>query len=133
MELTKENKIKLRLLSDGVIYNEAVKFVETEGTITNSQISGLENIAVVAKKYSEIQNFSQNQAKKGRKFFKSLTKKLDELNQKTVSEYGSIEESESLTKKEKKELNEQKDDYSLLVIREFVHHLSAHHRYRQKR
>ncbi|HLC15649.1 MAG TPA: hypothetical protein VJL89_05430 [Thermodesulfovibrionia bacterium] len=130
MELTKESKIKLRLLSDGVIYNEAVKFIETEGTTTNSQISGLENIAIVAKKYSEIRNFSQNQAKKGRKLFESLTKKFDEIHQKTVSEYGVIKESEALTKKE---LNEQKDNYSLLVIREFIHHLSAHHRYKQER
>jgi len=133
MELTTENKIKLRLLSDGVIYNKAVEFIENEGTITNSQISGLENIAITAKRYSEIIDFSQKQAKKGRKFFESLKKKLDELHQETVSEYGFIKESEALTKKEKKALNEQKDNYSLLVIREFVHHLSAHNRYKQER
>ena len=130
MEFTKEHKVMLRLLSDGVIYSEAVKFIVDEGTTTNSQISGLENIATVAQNFSQIRDFSKKQADKGNDFFKSLTKKLDELKQKAVSEYGFIKKAETLIKKE---LKDQTEYYSLLIVREFIHHLSAHHRYKQER
>src|SRR3990172_10857211 len=122
MEFTKEHKVMLRLLSDGVIYSEAVKFIVDEGTTTNSQISGLENIATVAQNFSQIRYFSKKQADKGNDFFKSLTKNLDELKQKAVSEYGFIKKAETLIKKE---LKDQTEYYSLLIVREFIHHLSA--------
>ena len=47
-----------------------------------------------------------------------------------VNKYGFIEQSEPINKKDKKELNE---NYTLLVVREFIHHLSAEHRYKQER
>ncbi|GEM_PF-2080987 len=129
MILTQDQQIKLRLLSDGELYEQAVIFIRENGTIKNAQISGLENIVEVAGKFSDIIKFTKHQSDKKKDysdFYKKLTQQIESIKIK-LDEYGFIPE--GLIKVQSKEYTE---FYGLLVVREFIYHLSAEHRYQQK-
>ena len=83
MKLTRKQEIKLRLISDGWLYNEAQTFIDTHGVIKNSQIAGLENVADTSKGYSEILKFINHQAYKDhkeiKKFYNNLKMVFEEI------------------------------------------------------
>jgi len=130
MELTGKQQTRLRQISDDRLFNDAVRFIEKSGTITNSQISGLDNIADTASGFSEIYNFVGHQAKKDNKsskFYTALKTELDSLWKSIQDDRDFIPE--NLTKKQS---TEHKEFFGLLFAREFIHHLSAENIYRSE-
>ena len=129
IELTKSQMLQIRLLSDEKLYQDAIPFIRENGTIKNSQIAGLENIACTANEFSKIMEFSNHQAqKKGENaaFYQAVSKYLTKLQQELKENREFIPEPDTLSKKQLKEYME---FYGLLLVREFIHHLSAQHRY----
>ena len=129
MELTLEQKNRLRLLSDGELYREAVEFIRNSdiSKVKHAQVKGLESYAVASEGISGILSFARHQQNKGQayaEFYQALTKKLEELQGRVKDKYGFVPE--GLTKKDKKEYTE---SYGLLVAREFLHHLAAEYLY----
>lgn len=119
MELTRKQKNKLRLISDGELYKEAMQFIKDNGTTSNAQIKGLENIARASKGISSILAFARHQKSKERDysaFYSSFIKKLEEIQTRYKDSYGFIPE--GISKKEYKEY------YGLLLAREFIYHLA---------
>lgn len=136
MTLTREQEIRLRLLSDDEFYHEAVKFIKEHGTIKNTQIAGLENIAATVNEFEKIVQFSRHQAQKkknekGRdenaEFFQALTSHFNAMKQRIKSDHEYVPQ--GLPRKKQREHIE---FYGLLFAREFIHHLSAEHRYQEK-
>lgn len=84
MKITHQQEIKLRQISDGKLYDNAVSFIEKNGTITNTQIAGIENIANTASCFSDIDKFIKHQAEKKQnekisKFYIKLKTEVEQL------------------------------------------------------
>lgn len=130
IELTKSQLLRIRLLSDGKLYQDAVAFIEKNGTIKSSQLAGLENIVCAVNEFSAIVGFSNHQAEKKNEnaaFYKTLSQYLNNLRQELKDNRDFIPEGLS-----KKQLPEYTEFYGLLLAREFIHHLSAQHRYQRQ-
>lgn len=130
MELTAKQQTRLRQISDDRLYNQAVRFVQGNGTVSKSQISGLENKSDTAAGFSDIYNFVGHQANRDNKsseFYKALKTELDLLWKTVQDDRDFIPE--NLTKKQ---LEEYKKFFGLLFVREFIRHLSAENRYRSE-
>lgn len=130
MELTPDQALKLRLLSDGKLYKDAVKFIEDNGTIKNAQVSGLESIAESAVGFSQISKFINHQAQKKRyysPFYSSLGKYLTQISNSIKFDRDFIPE--DLTGKK---LKKHTEFYGLLFARELIHHLTAENRFKKE-
>ncbi len=131
MVLTRHQQIKLRQISDEHLYNKAVRFIEDNGTISNSQVSGLENIADTATGFSYIIKFVNHQAEKDNenisKFYRILKREFENLKNDVKNNRDFIPE--NLTRKK---LSDYTEFFGVLFAREFIRHLSAEHRYRSE-
>ncbi len=97
--------------------------------LSNSQASGLKNIAVNASEKNELYSFINKQGNKDNKnseFYNQLNQKVKSIEQ-DIAKEGLIPENEALSKKEKKAIV---DFYALLVLREFIFHLVSHNAYK---
>ena len=113
MKLTRKQEIKLRLISDGWLYNEA------------------QSIAKTSKGYSEILKFINHQASKDhreiKQFYSALKKKFDELIKNIKDNRDFVPDNLF-----RKQLRNYTEFFGLLFVREFIHHLSAEHRYQSE-
>jgi hypothetical protein len=121
---------QLEIRSDRELYKEAIKFLNDFGTLTNSQMSNLENIfkSTWSQKY-EINStikFINNQRGKAfkqvrdqeAKFWAGLRKKIEELPDKLIGD-----------------MNISEDDVKTaryFILKEFIQHLIAEHRFRRQ-
>lgn len=131
MELTEKQQVRLRIMSDDQLLDQAVQFIQTNKTLPNAQISGLENITETAKKFSDIIGFVRHQADKDNKkiseFYRALKTKLEDLWKQIEKDRDFVPENLTST-----QLAEYKEFFGLLIAREFIHHLSAENRYRME-
>ncbi len=121
MALAAEQRQKILLLSDTVLYPEAVAFVrklvqeEDRSPLPTSQVMGLLNIAL-ASKYSELYQFVVHQRDRN-----SLEKFLTQMKQKRIKDEFQLLRS-GLTNRE---TSEEADELMVLLAREFIQHLVA--------
>ena len=112
------------------LYPLARKFMnEIDRPLSNSQASGLKNIAMNASKKGDLYSFINKQASKDNKnkgFYNQLSKTVKSI-EKDISEQEILPENEDLSNKDKKEIA---DFYALLVLREFIFHLVSHNAYK---
>ncbi len=132
MELAKKQEMKLRLLSDDELYEDAVAFIKENGTIKNHQINGLKNIADAADGFSHILKFTRHQASKTyrdtKDFYAALTKKLETLQQRLKTDQDFVPDNLS-----RKELSKYSESYGLLIAREFINHLWAENTFKSEK
>ena len=139
MELTIDQAQKIRLLSDGKLYDEAVNFVAdhpdyTHSKVSKTQLNGLQN-ALGAGKWTEIfgnSGYIKNRLNRDtmpddlKRFYQDLQKYLDEL-YKQIEDRFKIDE--DLTRAQKTQAKEQ---YAYLLAKEFIQHLVAETNYQQQ-
>ncbi len=119
MALAAEQRQKILLLSDTVLYPEAVAFVrklvqeEDRSPLPTSQVMGLLNIAL-ASKYSELYQFVVHQRDRNWSGSKSDIKEL------YIAEFQLLRS--GLTNRE---TSEEADELMVLLAREFIQHLVA--------
>ena len=116
MAVTIEQAQKIRLLSDGELYDKAVNFVKEypeyiHSKVSNAQLNGLQN-AIRAGDWNEILSYADNRLKRGttvdelRTFYDSLKKYLEEL--------------------------EEQEEIRYALAKEFIQHLVAEVNYQQQ-
>ncbi len=129
--ISTQEREKIRLLSDSMLYQDAVSFAERIPPVEKSQVAGL---IEYARSWEELERFVKHQKddrdwgepeKSNRahyqEFYNELSAYLRGLKEDVKSEDGFVP-SEGLTKKERKE---QVDFFAGLLAREFVQHLAA--------
>ena len=136
MELTIDQAQKIRLLSDGKLYDKAVNFVVEHpdyihSKVSKAQLSGLQN-AVRAGDWAEIEDYIKNRLNRNttpddlKKFYQDLKDYLDEL-------YGQVEKlfeiDEGLNRTQKTQV---KRRYAYLLAKEFIQHLVAETNYQRQ-
>ena len=129
MELTIDQAQKIRLLSDGELYDKAVNFVTehpdyTHSKVSKTQLSGLQN-AVGVGDWAEILGYIKNRLNRNttsddlEKFYQDLENYLNEL-------YGQVEKffriEEGLNRTQR---TQAKRRYAYLLAKEFIQHLVA--------
>ena len=132
MKPTPEQKVQIRLLSDGQLYDQAVTFVKQNDTVENKQMAGLLEFS---RSWQELLKFVRHQ--KGRDwqrkkahyadFYTQLEQQLEQLRAKVKSEYGMVPH--GLTKKETSRHTEY---FAGLLAREFIQHLVAEMMWKEK-
>ena len=132
MKPTPEQKVQIRLLSDGQLYDQAVTFVKQNDTLENKQMAGLLEFS---RSWQELLKFVRHQ--KGRDwqrnkayyadFYTQLEQQLEQLRAKVKSEYGMVPH--GLTKKETSRHTEY---FAGLLAREFIQHLVAEMMWKEK-
>lgn len=133
MKLTREQDIKLRLLSDNELYEDAVAFIRENRTVRNNQMSGLRNISEAAAGFSGVLKFTKHQASRTyrdrdtKDFYAALTRKLEGLQKRLKADQDFLPDGLS-----KKELNKYAESYGLLIAREFINHLWAENSFQSK-
>ncbi len=134
MALAAEQRQKILLLSDTVLYPEAVAFVrklvqeEDRSPLPTSQVMGLLNIAL-ASKYSELYQFVVHQRDRNwsgsksdiKELYIALEKFLTQMKQKRIKDEFQLLRS-GLTNRE---TSEEADELMVLLAREFIQHLVA--------
>lgn len=129
-ELTVKERDKIRLLSDGKLYDDAIRVAgEHEEVIAygefGHQVNGLDEHA---DSFRDLDAFVTHQRERdwtGRSqsfegFYTTLARYLSELRDLVQDEYGFVPE--GLTKNDRRQ---QKDVFAGLLAREFVRHLAA--------
>jgi transposase len=126
MILTTEQMQKIRLISDGDLYQDAEQLLAEHGTVERKQVAGLQDHA---RSFSELEQFVRHQGKErtwqGRKahyqtFYQALERYLQELNRRVREQYQFVPENLS-----KNELRAQTSFFSGHLAQEFLQHLAA--------
>ncbi len=134
MTVTIDQAQKIRLLSDGKLYDKAVDFVQTHlgVKVSKTQLSGLLN-AVRSGDWSEIFRYIDNRINRKttsdelKEFYQSLK---NYLNQKL---YNQIEEllTINLNHLNRNERTQAKKQYAHFLAKEFIQHLVAEYNYQR--
>jgi hypothetical protein len=131
MNLSNEQHNKIRLLSDTVLYNEAVdfvrRFVQEHSPLPKSQSSGLLNIAQ-PNNYPELISFVRHQRDRDwpsgkvdiKEFYTTLDKELMRLQRRVKDEFHLTSSGLS-----KKLASDEENELMGLLAREFIQHLAA--------
>lgn len=134
MELRDEQRKKIALLSDTVLYPEAVAFMqklvreEERSPLPNSQVMGLLN-AALSSKYSELNRFIIHQRDRNwsgsksdiKEFYTVLEKFLSQMKQRRLKDEFQLLTS-GLTSRE---ASQESDELMALLAQEFIQHLVA--------
>ena len=129
MVVTVEQAQKIRLLSDGELYRDAVDFVTQHdpSVITPAQLSGLQN-AVGAGDWTEISDYITNRIKRStlsdelHDFYQKLKKVLDELRER-VEETQLVVKPKEMGRAQRRQVGAEIDRYAYLLAKEFIQHL----------
>ena len=137
MIVTIEQAQKIRLLSDGDLYDEAVDFVKTRcgSKVSITQLRGLEN-TVRSDDWVEIFRYIDNRlgrdttSDKLGEFYESLKNYLNELLAK-VEETQLVVKPEKMGRAQRRQMNEEIRWYAYLLAKEFIQHLVAEYNYQR--
>jgi len=131
MNLSNEQYNKIRLLSDTVLYSEAVdfvrRFVQEHSSLPKTQSNGLLNIAQ-PNNYPELISFVRHQRDRDwppgkldiKEFYTALDKELVRLQRRVKEEF--LLTSSGLSRKL---ASEEENELMGLLVREFIQHLAA--------
>ena len=131
MELTNAQRKKIWLVSDTILYLEAVTFMrelveheEVRQLPKNSQIMGLLNI-IKSSKYDDVVDYINHQIERNvdRVFYEKLRQALTALQRKRMQEEFQLVISQPM----KREEDAEKKELMLLLAREFIQHVIAEH------
>lgn len=137
MQVTIEQARKIRLLSDGELYDKAVDFVQTHRSVkvSNTQLSGLQN-AVRSGDWSEIFRYIDNRINRKttsedlKEFYQKLKNYLNTLPER-VEKTQLVVRSKKMTRTQRKQVREKIDRYAYLLAKEFIQHLVAEYNYQR--
>lgn len=123
MQLGREEQERLRLLSDGALYEQAMQFVKQNDTVDNAQVNGLVSHA---QDWHNLEMFVRHQASRDwqkrkrhyRDFYRALQTQLGQLRAQAKKHF--VPESMG-----KSQSREQTAFYAELLAREFIQHLAA--------
>lgn len=141
MKLTKEERKKIHLLSDGELYRDALSLAKEHKYLKNhkelrSQLSGLENI-VRSHELGQIIDFAKKKTKRDtlsddlKDLYRDLVSYLESLYQKVKEEYQLVIIPENVSRSQKKQFNKEAEEYAYLLAKEFVQHLVAEINYQR--
>jgi hypothetical protein len=131
MELTNAQRKKIWLVSDTILYPEAVTFMrelmeheEVRQLPKNSQIMGLLNI-IKSAKYDDVIDYINHQIERhvDRVFYEQLRQVLTTIQRKRMQEEFHF----VIPQSTKREEDAEKKELMLLLAREFIQHLIAEH------
>lgn len=133
IELTHQQLEKIRLLSDGQLYRDALDFIEAQGTIDGR--TQLASLISYTQSWTDLTGFVRHQSQRdwiGKKsyygqFYTALDSYLKQLYQQVLKEFPLPDNYE--TKAQKRNWNEH---CAIRVAREFVEHLTFENLYREK-
>lgn len=128
MELTDAQRKKVWLVSDTILYPEAVGFMdelvkqEGEKPLPRSQIMGLLNI-IRSATYDDVTQYIKHQIQRNvhRAFYDKLEQKLTAIQRKRMQEEFQL----VIPQPTKREEDAEKKELMLLLAREFIQHLIA--------
>lgn len=135
MQLTIDQAQKIRLLSDGELYDKAVNFAKahSRARISSSQLTGLHN-ALGAGYLKEVHDYIDNRLKRdtvsdeGKKFYECLKNDLDRLRE-LVEKTQLVVKPEEMGRAQNRQVREEINGYAFLLAREFIQHLIAEYNY----
>lgn len=137
MQVTIEQARKIRLLSDGELYDKAVDFAQTHRgvNISKTQLSGLQN-TIRSGDWSEIFRYIDNRINR-----KTTSEELKDLYQKLKNYLNTLRERvektqlvvkpKKMTRAQKKQVREEIKRYAYLLAKEFIQHLVAEYNYQR--
>lgn len=138
MAVTTEQGQKIRLLSDGELYENATDFVKTHYSpkrVSKAQLSGLQN-ALGAGDWNEISNYINNRLSRStttkdlKDFYQALKDYLNSLRSK-VQEMGFVVKPEEATHAQSSQMNKEIDQYAYLLAKEYIQHIVAEYNYQR--
>lgn len=137
MEITIEKAQKIRLLSDGKLYDKAIDFVNVHpnSKVSNAQLNGLWNV-VGAGDWKEIFCYINNRlarstpTKELKQFYQDLKNYLNELPHQ-VEETQLVVKSEEMTRNQRRQVRTEIEGYAYLLAKEFIQHLIAEYNYQR--
>ena len=138
MAMTTEQGQKIRLLSDGELYKNAVDFVKTHYSpkkVSKAQLNGLQN-AVGAGEWHEIFSYINNRLDRNttpedlKSFYGALKDSLNSLHSK-VQEVQFVVKPEKTTRAEERQVKKKIDRYAYLLAKEYIQHLIAEYNYQR--
>lgn len=130
---TPEQATKIRLLSDGILYREALDFIKTHGTIDGYK--QMTSLIRYTQSWDDLEGFVKHQQERDwpgkrayyKEFYTIMLDHLKSLRKRVETEW--FPPPSGWTKAQKQDwLNE----LSILVAREFTQHLAAENLYREK-
>jgi hypothetical protein len=131
MELTDVQRKKVWLVSDTVLYPEAVTFIrelveneEVKHLPKNTQIMGLLNI-IKSSTYDDVLRYINHQIERNidRAFYEKLRQELNAIQRKRMQEEFQL----VIPQPTKREEDAEKKELMLLLAREFIQHVIAEH------
>lgn len=138
MAVTTEQGQKIRLLSDGELYENAADFVKTHYSpkrVSKAQLSGLQN-ALGASDWNEIFRYINNRLSRStttkdlKDFYQALKDYLNSLRSK-VQEMGFVVKPEEATRAQGSQMNKEIDRYAYLLAKEYIQHIVAEYNYQR--
>ena len=138
MEVTTEQSQKIRLLSDGELYENVADFVTTHYSpkrVSKAQLSGLQNV-VGAGDLNEIFRYINNRLERSttaedlKNFYQALKEYLNSLRS-NVQEMGFVVKPEDATRAQERQVNKEIDQYAYLLAKEYIQHIVAEYNYRR--
>ena len=135
--VTIEQAQKIRLLSDGELYRDAVDLVAKHAhlKVSNSQLSGLQN-AVGASDWGEIFRYIDNRLDRNttseelKNFYQHLKQDLNKLKT-IVEETQLVVKPEEMGRAQRRQVSAEIDQYAYLLAKEFIQHLVAECNYQR--
>lgn len=137
MKVAAEQSQKIRLLSDEVLYHDAVSFAKehVNSKVSETQLRGLQN-AVGAGDSAETFRYIDNRLERDttsdelREFYESLKNYLNGLPER-VEETQLVVRPEKMGRTQRKQVNEEIKRYTYLLAKEFIQHLVAQYNYQR--
>ena len=133
IQTTAEQMQKIRLLSDGELYQMACRFIETHQTIDSRK--QVVSLAAHTQDWDDLKNFVNHQARRDwesqrkyagyKQFFQALRDYLNTLPKRVSEEWFPADPAFSKNERRKWE-----GHFAILVAREFLQHLEAENMYR---
>ncbi len=133
IELTREQQEQIRLFSDGQLYQDALEFIETQGTIDGR--TQMASLLSYTQSWADLIEFVRHQSQRdwiGKKsyygqFYAALDSYLKQLYQQTLQWFPVPDNYQ--TKEQKRNWQEH---CAIRVAREFVEHLTFENLYRER-
>ena len=133
MNTTPEQYQKIHLLSDGVLYREALAFIKEQGTVDGQK--QMTSLTSYTQSWQDLIDFVEHQQERDwpgkrafyKQFYTALRDYLETLRKRVAEEW--FLPGNEFNKTEKREWV---DHFSILAAREFTQHLAAENLYREK-
>ncbi|MCL4298482.1 MAG: hypothetical protein KJ077_22285 [Anaerolineae bacterium] len=133
IKATPDQTQKIRLLSDGVLYREALEFIKTQGIVDGQK--QMTSLTRYTQSWADLTHFVEHQEERDwpgkrayyKQFYAALRDYLKSVRQRVEAEW--FPPPRELTKTDKQQWL---DHFSILVGREFAQHLAAENLYREK-